>query len=157
MKFLWILIFLFLVSCQRASDTSTTNDVTSTGDMEQALHRSSSPEDARVYIIAPKDGDVIPSGTVTVKFGLAGMGVAPAGIEFPNSGHHHLLINSIDLPSMDMPIPTDSSHLHFGMGQTETNLDLSPGIYRLQMVLGDFAHIPHDPPVISEPVMITVE
>ena len=86
-----------------------------------------------------------------------GMGVAPAGIEFDNSGHHHLLVNAEELPPMDMPIPTDSVHLHFGLGQTETTLDLSPGTYTLQLVLGDYAHIPHDPPVVSDPVTITVE
>ncbi len=153
MKLIWILSLIFLVSCQRASEVPTTIDEPP---VEQDIHRTS-PENALVYIIEPEDGAVIPPGTVTVKFGLSGMGVAPAGVNFPNSGHHHLLVNAMDLPAMDMPIPTDSSHLHFGLGQTETDLELDPGVYTLQLILGDFAHIPHDPPVISEPVMITVE
>ena len=97
---------------------------------------STSAEGAAVYIIAPEDGSVVQSGAVTVRFGLSGMGVAPAGLEFDNSGHHHLLVNAEELPPLDMPIPTDSVHLHFGLGQTETTLDLSPGTYTLQMVSG---------------------
>ena len=122
-----------------------------------AYVRSQSAEGAVVYIITPGDGDVIQGGMVSVKFGLSGMGVAPAGVEFPNSGHHHLLVNAVDIPAMDMPIPTDSAHIHFGLGQTETTLELSPGTYTLQLLLGDYSHIPHDPPVMSESVTITVE
>ncbi|MCY4232459.1 MAG: DUF4399 domain-containing protein [Bacteroidetes bacterium] len=157
MKSFWLIALIFLVSCQRASDISTTVEDTPQSDVEQTMVRSTAPNNAMAYIIEPEDGAVIPSGTVTVKFGLSGMGVAPAGIDFPNSGHHHLLVNAMDLPAMDMPIPTDSSHLHFGLGQTETSLELSSGSYTLQLVLGDFAHIPHDPPVVSDPVIITVE
>ena len=151
MRLHYALLLLMLASCQPEAEVPISSDT------EQSYIRSTSAEDASVYIIAPEDGAVVPSGMVSVKFGLSSMGVAPAGVEFPNSGHHHLLINAAGLPSMDSPIPTDSAHLHFGLGQTETMLDLSPGTYTLQLILGDYSHIPHDPPVISDPVTITVE
>ncbi len=84
------------------------------------------------------------------------MGVAPAGIDYPDSGHHHLLINADEMPSMDQPLPADENHVHFGKGQTETVLDLDPGTYTLQLVLGDKNHIPHDPPVVSEKITVVV-
>jgi len=84
------------------------------------------------------------------------MGVAPAGIEKENTGHHHLIIDS-DLPPLDQAVPNDDDHRHFGKGQTETQLELSPGNHTLQLLLGDFRHIPHDPPIISKQITITVE
>jgi len=118
--------------------------------------RTPSPEGAVAYIIAPQDGAVV-SGAVTVQFGVKGMGIAPAGIDFPDSGHHHLLVNVDELPPLDQPIPSDDHHIHFGKGQTETTLTLQPGTYTLQLVLGDKNHIPHTPPVLSEKVTITVK
>ncbi|MDE2645764.1 MAG: DUF4399 domain-containing protein [Bacteroidota bacterium] len=147
----WIVPLLILAACQSEPQVITESET------ETAYVQSQSAEDAVVYIITPEDGDVVQSGMVHVKFGLSGMGIAPAGIEFPNSGHHHLLVNAADVPAMDMPIPTDSAHIHFGLGQTETTLELSPGTYTLQLLLGDYSHTPHDPPVMSEPVTITVE
>jgi hypothetical protein len=88
-------------------------------------------------------------------FGLKGMGVAPAGIDKPDTGHHHLLIDT-QLSNPGVPLPMDANHLHFGGGQTETLLELAPGSHRLQLVLGDYLHIPHEPPVISEPITIEV-
>ncbi|MEE8055194.1 MAG: DUF4399 domain-containing protein [Gammaproteobacteria bacterium] len=114
-----------------------------------------SPQGADVYFITPEDGAVTNSPLI-VRFGLADMGIAPAGVDIPNTGHHHLLINS-KLPTLDRPIPKDESHRHFGGGQTETRLMLAPGIYTLQLILGDYRHIPHDSPVISEKITITVE
>lgn len=114
------------------------------------------PDGARAYIISPAHGEVV-SSPFTVRFGLSGMGVAPAGTEKAATGHHHLLI---DVPPPSIPgdvIPTDDNHRHFGGGQTEVELDLPPGQHTLQLVLGDHNHIPHDPPVMSEPVTITVE
>jgi hypothetical protein len=108
-----------------------------------------------VYIIEPKDGAVVHS-PVTVKFGLRGMGVAPAGVDRPGTGHHHLLIDS-EVPPLDRPIAKDSRHLHFGAGQTETVIDLPPGRHTLQLILGDKDHIPHDPPLISKRITVTVE
>ena len=119
------------------------------------LPRSPAPKDVELYIISPKDGETVTS-PVTVRFGLRGMGVAPAGVAFENSGHHHLLIDT-DPPPFDRPIPADAQHVHFGKGQTEAEVTLAPGRHRLQLLLADHLHIPHDPPVLSKPVTITVE
>ncbi|MGQ0384441.1 MAG: DUF4399 domain-containing protein [Gammaproteobacteria bacterium] len=118
------------------------------------LPQSSAPPDATLYIISPRDGEIV-RNPVTVRFGLRGMGVAPAGVAFDNSGHHHLLVD-VELPPLDAPIPADEHHIHFGKGQTETVLTLAPGPHRLQLLLGDHLHRPHEPPVVSSPVAITV-
>jgi hypothetical protein len=112
------------------------------------------PRGAELYFIAPADGATVTS-PVTVRFGLRGMGVAPAGIAMDGTGHHHLLIDA-ELPAPDQPIPADANHLHFGKGQTETVLTLAPGKHRLRLLLGDHLHRPHDPPVVSEVITITV-
>lgn len=119
------------------------------------MPRSDRPEDARVYFITPSDGDETTS-PVVVRFGLGGMGVAPAGVDKEDTGHHHLVIDA-ELPPSNLPIPKDEHYRHFGNGQTETSLDLAPGKHTLQLVLGDHLHIPHDPPVVSERITITVE
>src|SRR5690554_6694798 len=116
---------------------------------------TAAPEGAKVYIISPQDGETVTS-PVTVKFGLKGMGVAPAGVERDNTGHHHLLIDLETLPDLDMPIPADDQHVHFGGGQTETTVELEPGEHTLQLLLGDHLHRPHDEPVVSEKITITV-
>ncbi len=116
--------------------------------------RASSPPGARLYIVSPADGATV-SNPVTVVFGLRGMGVAPSGVKRENTGHHHLLVDSA-LPAMDAPVPADDRHLHFGGGQTETTIELAPGSHTLQLVLGDENHVPHDPPVVSETITITV-
>ena len=114
------------------------------------------PEGAAVYFITPQDGATV-SGPVTVKFGLKGMGVAPAGIERANTGHHHLLVDVDELPPAGQPVPADAQHIHFGGGQTETKLELAPGKHTLQLLLGDHLHRPHQPPVLSEKITITVK
>ncbi|PSF12672.1 DUF4399 domain-containing protein [Marinobacter shengliensis] len=114
------------------------------------------PEGAAVYFVTPLDGQTV-SSPVTVRFGLEGLGVAPAGVEREKTGHHHLLINVDDLPPMDKPIPADERHIHFGGGQTQTTLELEPGEYTLQLLVGDHLHIPHEPPVMSEKITVTVE
>ena len=119
------------------------------------LAASPAPKDAYVYIISPKDGETVAS-PVKVVFGLSGMGVAPAGVDKKNTGHHHLIIDA-DTPSLDKPIPADKKHKHFGGGQTETTIELSPGQHTLQLVLGDKNHIPHKPPVVSKKITITVK
>ena len=108
----------------------------------------------KVYFINLNEGDKLESPFL-VQFGLSGIGVAPAGTDRANTGHHHLLINvnSVDLY---MPIPSSKNHLHFGGGQTETTLDLLPGEYTLQLLLGDMNHIPHSPPIISKKISVTV-
>ena len=119
---------------------------------------SKAPDGATVYIIEPNDGDTV-SGDFSVKFGLSGMGVAPAGIDAQNTGHHHLLIDLGDdqLPDMTQPLPSSDNVKHFGKGQTETNIALEPGTHTLQLLLGNHLHIPHDKPVMSEKITITVE
>lgn len=113
------------------------------------------PAGARVYIISPVDGEQV-QNPVTVRFGLQGMGIAPAGVVKANTGHHHLLIDAANPPALDKALPSDAQHLHFGGGQTETSLQLSPGQHTLQLILGDHGHVPHDPPVISDKIRITV-
>lgn len=124
-------------------------------DHAAAVQRSASPEGAKVYFIAPADGAVV-GRTFTVRFGLKGMGVAPAGVDVANTGHHHLLIDYDGQVALDQPLPTNDHVRHFGGGQTETELTLPPGQHRLQLMLGNYLHIPHDPPVASEPITITV-
>ncbi|MBI2969912.1 MAG: DUF4399 domain-containing protein [Gammaproteobacteria bacterium] len=117
--------------------------------------RTPAPDGAELYFIAPADGQIL-SSPVTVRFGLRNMGVAPAGVDVEGTGHHHLLVDA-DLPVPDQPIPNDDRHRHFGRGQTETSLELAPGLHTLQLLLGDFAHVPHDPPVKSDRITITVK
>jgi len=119
------------------------------------LAAADSPPGARVYFISPQNGDTVTS-PVTVRFGLQGMGVAPSGVEMVNTGHHHLIVDA-PLPDLTMTIPTDDHHLHFGGGQTQAEITLSPGTHTLQLVLGDYLHVPHHPPVISEQITITVK
>jgi len=123
-----------------------------------AVHaeRTPAPAGAEVYIVSPKDGAKI-KGPVTVVFGLKGMGIAPAGIKFDNTGHHHLLVDA-DLPAdLSQPLAANEHSVHFGKGQTETTLTLAPGKHTLQLVLGDALHIPHDPAIVSKKITITVE
>jgi hypothetical protein len=113
------------------------------------------PADAYLYIGWPNDGEVIDSRRFRVWFGLRHMGVAPAGVDKANTGHHHLLIDT-DLGPADQPIPNDRNHLHFGGGQTEAMVELAPGTHTLQLVMGDKDHVPHDPPVVSPKITVTV-
>jgi hypothetical protein len=117
--------------------------------------RQPAPAAAKVYFIEPKNGAEI-TGPVTVKFGLVGMGVAPAGVEKKDTGHHHVLVDQKLADAMS-PIPADDKHRHFGAGQTETTLTLPAGTHTLQMVLGDHNHIPHNPLIASETITITVK
>ena len=121
----------------------------------EALPRSASKEGASVFFISPADGETL-TNPVRVEFGIEGMDVVRAGENQPHSGHHHLLIDT-GLPAMDLPIPADDHHVHFGDGSTSTEITLPPGEHSLQMLLGDYLHIPHDPPLASEVITITVE
>jgi hypothetical protein len=113
-------------------------------------------KDARVYIIYPRDGATVKS-PFTVRFGLKGLGVAPAGVSYPNTGHHHLLIDT-DLPAnLDQPLPATDNIKHFGKGQTEATLSLPPGKHTLQLVFGDLNHVPHSPPLVSKKITLNVE
>jgi len=118
------------------------------------LARMPRPADAVLYIISPVDGETV-HGPVTVRFGLKGMGVAPAGVARPDTGHHHLVVDA-PTPPLDQPLPSDAQHIHFGGGQTETTLDLPPGPHELQLILADKDHVPHDPPLVSQRITITV-
>lgn len=114
-----------------------------------------SAQGAQTYIISPKSGDKVTS-PFTVVFGLKGMGVAPAGVDKENTGHHHLLIDA-DAAASDAPIAKDAQHMHFGGGQTETQLTLPPGKHTLQLLLGDHGHIPHHPALMSEKITVEVK
>ncbi len=119
------------------------------------LPRSPSPKDVELYFISPRDGETV-AGPVTVRFGLRGMGISPAGLAMENTGHHHLLIDAPP-PAFHLPIPADANHVHFGKGQTEAQLTLAPGRHTLQLLLADHVHLPHDPPVLSKPITVTVK
>jgi hypothetical protein len=121
-----------------------------------AQERTPSPPGAEVYIISPKNGETVKS-PVTVRFGVKGMGVAPAGVKFENTGHHHLLIDTDAPADSNPPLPVTDQIKHYGKGQTEASVELTPGKHTLQLLLGDQSHIPHNPPVISKKITITVK
>ncbi|HEY8509811.1 MAG TPA: DUF4399 domain-containing protein [Steroidobacteraceae bacterium] len=129
--------------------------VLATAAVAWASDRTPSTQGAEAYIISPKDGATV-KNPVLVQFGLKGMGVAPAGVKFEGAGHHHLLVDTDPPADLSQPLPTTDKILHFGKGQTETTLTLSPGKHTLQLVLGDELHRPHDPPVMSKKITITV-
>jgi hypothetical protein len=114
------------------------------------------PADAKVYIISPKNGETV-SSPVTVLFGLTGLGVAPAGVEKAKTGHHHLLINTPVPKELNEGIIADKNHVHFGGGQTQATVELPAGKHTLQLLMGDHNHVPHNPPVASEVITITVK
>ena len=122
--------------------------------MAQTGGPTPSPPGAAVYFIGLKDGDTLPTKS-TIHFGLRGMGVAPAGSDRANSGHHHLIVDA-PTPPLNAEIPNDFQHLHFGAGQTETELTLTPGEHTLQLVFGDKNHIPHSPPLVSDRIKVKV-
>jgi len=117
---------------------------------------SPSPAGASVFFVEPADGATVPA-TFTVKFGVKGMTIAPAGTDQPNSGHHHLLIDVAEAPDMKQPLPANEHVVHFGKGQTETQVTLPPGKHTLQLVFANYLHIPHDPPVVSKQITVTVK
>jgi len=119
------------------------------------LERQPSPKGAKAYIISPKDGRTVKKKFL-VRFGLRKMGIAPAGIKFPNTGHHHLIIDGAKYDA-SKPLPMTDNIKHFGAGQTEAMIELAPGKHTLQLVLGDHLHLPHNPPVVSEIITVTVE
>ena len=157
-------LMLVLGACgQQATDTEPAAEAqpqasslpTAESAQPQMLPRQPAPEGATAYLISPAEGDVVNS-PVRVVFGLKGISIAPAGVNLPATGHHHLLVDT-EILSLDFPIPADNNHLHYGLGQTETIVDLEPGEHQLQLLLGDYLHIPHNPPVMSEVVTIHVE
>ena len=142
-----------LVFCGAAIVTAA---VTAAVALAQTPPQTPSPAGAAVYIINLKDGDTVAS-PFKVQFGLTGMGVAPAGVQAEGTGHHHLIIDTrLSDDEMKRPIPADAQHVHFGRGQTEAMVTLPSGRHTLQLVLGDMSHIPHNPPVMSPAVTVTV-
>ncbi|MBS3800568.1 MAG: DUF4399 domain-containing protein [Thioalkalivibrio sp.] len=121
------------------------------------MERASAPADAQVYFITPQDGATV-DGPVRVRMGLRGMGVAPAGLDVANTGHHHLLVNKpLDEVDLSASLPSTDHTLHFGGGQTEGAIELEPGTHSLQLLFMDHRHMSFDPPVVSEKIRITVE
>ena len=138
MRFILICMILFFVSPVSSNDGQHSN------------------KNKRIFFINLSDGESVTS-PVTVQFGINGMSIVPAGINKPMSGHHHLLINLENLPDMTKPIPADKNHLHFGKGQTETIIELPKGKHSLQLLLGNYIHVPHKVPFLSEKIVIIVE
>lgn len=154
LNLLGLCLFVFISGCDKQSEPV---EVVAAQETVMANPLVSvAPADAAVYIISPTEGEVVES-TFTVKFGLAGMGVAPAGIQLENTGHHHILIDLDEMPDMSMPLGTTDQIVHFGGGQTETTLTLSPGQHTLQLLLGNYLHVPHQTPVLSKKITITVK
>ena len=154
---IFVVIFLVLSGCseqQAEAPVSAIADQPATS-APVALQRTASPEGASVFFITPADGDIV-SSPVGIKFGIDGMKVVAAGTDQAHSGHHHLLVDT-GLPDLGVPIPADANHIHFGDASTSTELSLEPGEYTLQLLLGDYLHIPHDPPLVSQQIAITVE
>jgi hypothetical protein len=122
-----------------------------------AQERTAPAPNAEVYFIAPQNGATV-HGPVTVRFGLKGMGIAPAGIKFDNTGHHHLLVDTdVSELKLDAPLPATDKVLHFGKGQTETTLNLAPGKHTLQLVFADYLHQSFNPALHSKKITITVD
>ena len=122
----------------------------------QQVPKTKGADNAAVYFLSPKDGETV-SSPFTVRFGLKGMGVAPAGVTTPNTGHHHLLVDMAAPPDFNAALPVTENIRHFGAGQTETELKLPAGKHTLQLVLGDHLHIPHEKPIVSDKITITVK
>ena len=138
-----------------ANAPGTSEEATPPAATSVELQRTPSPAGARVFFVTPADGDEV-SNPVRIEFGIEGMDVARAGNDQPDSGHHHLLIDA-GLPALNLPIPADANYVHFGDGSTSTEITLSSGRHTLQMLLGDYRHVPHEPPVTSNIITINVE
>lgn len=148
---------MFLVACgQSADQTPAEAPAVDEAAMTSPLPETTDAvEDARVFFVSLADGDVV-SNPVVVEFGLEGMKLVPSGQDVQHSGHHHLIIDA-GFPNMSLPIPSDDNYLHFGDASSSKTLTLEPGQHTLQLLVGDFLHIPHDPPVYSDRITITVE
>src|SRR6202049_1877460 len=122
-----------------------------------AQERTAPAANAEVYFISPSNGATV-HGPVTVRFGLKGMGIAPAGVKFDNTGHHHLIVDTdFSELKLDAPMPATAKVLHFGKGQTETTLTLPPGKHTLELVFANYLHNSFDPPLHSKKISISVE
>lgn len=153
---------MLIVGCGQQEDDPVVADETApqagavvVAEAPAAMSGTVSPEGASVFFITPADGDTV-SNPVAIEFGIEGMVVVAAGVNDAHSGHHHLLVDT-DAPDMGLPIPADANHIHFGDASTSTELTLEPGQHTLRLLLGDHLHIPHNPPIISDPITITVK
>ena len=146
-----VLLSIFvLTACSQEVPEATTEPAAAA-----VITRSPSAESARVYFITPADGETV-SSPISVEFGLSDMELAPAGDDRPNSGHHHIIVDR-ELPDLGLPVPADAQRVHFGDGRSETELTLVPGQHTLQLLFADHLHRPHEPPLYSERISITVE
>jgi len=143
------------LSCAALASAQQHSHAAQTASPPTVGQRTPAPQDAYVYIGWPNEGQTLNAGRIKIWFGARNIGVAPAGVTFANTGHHHLLINA-PIPPLDEPIPNTKNHLHFGAGQTEALIDLTPGTYTLQLLMGDAEHVPHDPPITSKKITIHV-
>jgi len=150
MKFRHLMIFLLMLGTTAVSAGQAADKLPATG-----THRSPSSEGASVGFKTLQDGDVVPP-QFTVEFQVSGMGIAPAGSKIDNTGHHHLLIDVTEMPDMNLPLPATEHIRHFGKGQTKAELKLSEGEHTLQLLFADYSHTPHEPPVMSDKISITV-
>ena len=152
-KFITLLLSILLVAaCNQSNEINVIEEPIYS---VPSIKRNPAPESASVYFINP-EANAIVSTPVKVKFGVTGMEIVPSGQNTPHTGHHHIIINA-DLPDMNFPIPADENYVHFGDGSSETELNLAQGEHTLQLILGDYLHVPHSPPVYSEKIIITVE
>jgi len=151
---LLLLCAMALAACSNSDNNSAESAAAPAAAVNEAEVPAATAVSGRVYIVSPENAAVLTS-PVTVAFGIEGYAVAPAGSYEANTGHHHLLIDT-DLPSLDLPVPADANHVHFGKGQTETTVELAPGEHTLQLLLGDGNHVPHQPPLASDIITITV-
>lgn len=149
------LLLLGVVACEKPASEPAANAKQPSVPAAAALDRTPSPAGARVFFIRPTAGETL-RNPITIEFGIEGMDVVKAGNDQPDSGHHHLLIDT-GLPPLGLPIPADANHIHFGDGSQSAEITLPPGTHTLTMLLGDHRHLPHDPPVASAPITVTVQ
>ena len=154
-----ILFSIFLIiSCESNDNDNAVNKKISIQNVPASppsIKRAVSPTGSKVYFISPKNDEIV-SNPVSLEFGSEGVEIVPSGQDQPATGHHHIIIDA-ELPNMNIPIPADDNYVHFGDGSSSTQLTLEPGVHTLQLLLGDFLHIPHDPPLYSEKITVTVE
>lgn len=152
-----IAALMLLTACGQSADDSAAEQAAPSIDSTPATVAMESPAaiEVSLYFVGPADGDVV-SNPVAVNFAIDGMTVVPAGQDVPHSGHHHLIIDA-EIPDLSLPVPASENYVHFGDGSSSTELTLEPGTHTLQLLFADFLHIPHDPPVISDQITITLE
>ena len=150
-----LLVVSALAACGGDEGSPAIADVSKQELAQPATTRSASAAKARVFFIQPTDGAILAS-PIRLEFGVEGMALVPAGTKQSAAGHHHLLVDT-DIPALDKPVPKDANHIHLGDGSASIELSLDPGQHSLQLLLADHSHIPHDPPVVSEKISITIQ